>query len=503
VIRFADISYRYPDTEDRRVLEGINLSIHEGEYVLICGRSGSGKSTLAYLFNGLIPHFMGGELQGSVHVNGSDTREVSIADLLRKVGLVFQNPDAQLFNSTVENEVAFGLESLGLKPREIEGQIHWVAETLGIADLLHRSPMSLSGGEKRIVAIASVLCLDPPLLLMDEPFAHLDWLAARRLRDSLRKLHRKGKTVVVIEQRVRTLIEDVSRCILVDRGKILFDGTANEAHSVLNSEHLLPRYQQSNKTERPLGQPILSVKNLTYEQEGREILKGISFEVRKGESLAIVGRNGAGKTTLIKHLNGLRRPRGGSVKLMGRDVTKMGSAERAATVGICFQNPNDQFFKNRVREELLVGPMARGLGSRAAVDDISSLFELEDLLERSPYKLSEGQKKRVAFASIAAMRPEILVIDEPTVGQDGRFLETISRLVRSLQEQGQTMITVTHDLEFARATTERWIILHEGKVVGDGSPEKLCHDHDLIQMGAIEEAHYEDQQKTDLAPMTG
>ena len=220
MIRFANISYRYPDTADRRVLEGINLSIHDGEYVLICGRSGSGKSTLAYLFNGLIPHFLGGELQGSVHVNGSDTREVTIADLLRKVGLVFQNPDAQLFNSTVENEIAFGLESLGLKPREIEGQIHWVAETLGIADLLHRSPMSLSGGEKRIVAIASVLCLDPPLLLMDEPFAHLDWLAARRLRDSLRKLHRKGKTVEAIEQRVRTLTDDVSRCILVDRGNI-------------------------------------------------------------------------------------------------------------------------------------------------------------------------------------------------------------------------------------------------------------------------------------------
>jgi energy-coupling factor transporter ATP-binding protein EcfA2 len=489
VIRLSNISYCYPGTAGRRVLEGINLSIHEGEYVLICGRSGSGKSTLGYLFNGLIPHFLGGELQGSVHVNGTDTREVTIADLIRKVGLVFQNADAQLFNSTVENEIAFGLESLGLTARKIEGQIDSVVETLGIGGLLHRSPMSLSGGEKRIVAIASVLCLDPPLLLLDEPFAHLDWQAARKLRDALSKLHRKGKTVVIIEQRVRSLIEDVSRCIVVEQGKILYDGMPDEAHSVLNSQHLLPCYQQRNKTERKMGEPILSVENLTCKQEGREILKGMSFEVRKGESLAIVGRNGSGKTTLIKHLNGLRRPGNGSVKLSGMNVSKMSSPERATRAGICFQNPNDQFFKNRVREELLVGARVRGPGEQAAVEEISALFELKDLLERSPYKLSEGQKKRVAFASIAAMRPEILVVDEPTVGQDGRFLETISRLVRSLQEQGQTIIIVTHDLEFAQATTERWIVLHEGKVVGDGSPEKLYHDQELIRMGAIEGAH--------------
>jgi energy-coupling factor transporter ATP-binding protein EcfA2 len=489
VIRLTNISYRYPDTADRRVLEGVNLSIRDGEYVLICGRSGSGKSTLGYLFNGLIPHFLGGDLRGSVHVNGSDTREVTIAELLRKVGLVFQNSDAQLFNSTVENEIAFGLESLGLTARKIEGQIHSVAETLGIGSLLHRSPMSLSGGEKRIVAIASVLCLDPPLLLLDEPFAHLDWQAARRLRDTLGKLHRQGKTVVVIEQRIRSLIEHVSRCVLVEQGKILYDGMPDEAHPVLNSQHLLPRYQQRDKTERPMGEAILSVENLACKQEGREILNRISFEVRKGESLALVGRNGSGKTTLIKHLNGLRRPAIGSVKLNGRDVYKMSSTERATRAGICFQNPNDQFFKNRVREELLVGARTRERGAHAAVDEISSLFELQDLFERSPYKLSEGQKKRVAFASIAVMRPEILVIDEPTVGQDGRFLETISRLVRSLQEQGQTTVIVTHDLGFAHATTQRWIVLHEGKIVGDGSPETLSHDRELIRMGAIEEAH--------------
>jgi energy-coupling factor transporter ATP-binding protein EcfA2 len=489
VIRFTNISYCYPDSADKRVLEGINLSIRDGEYVLVCGRSGSGKSTLGYLFNGLIPHFLGGELRGSVHVNGMDTKGVSVTDLFSKVGLVFQNADAQLFNSSVENEIAFGLESLGLTPRKIERQIHWVAETLGIGDLLRRSPMSLSGGEKRLVAIASVLCLDPPLLLLDEPFANLDWQAARRLRRSLFKLHEEGRTIVVIEQRVRSLIEDVSRCVLVEQGKILYDGRPDEAHSVLNSQHLLPCYQQRSKTERSMGEPILSVENLACEQEGREILNGISFEVRKAESLAIVGRNGSGKTTLIKHLNGLRRPGKGTVKLNGRDVSRMSSAERATRAGICFQNPNDQFFKNRVREELLVGAMARGLGAQVTVDDISALFELQDLLERSPYKLSEGQKKRVAFASIAVMRPEILVIDEPTVGQDGRFLETISRLVRSLQGQGQTIIIVTHDLEFAHATTERWIVLHEGKIVGDGSPEMLYHDQELIRMGAIEEAH--------------
>jgi energy-coupling factor transporter ATP-binding protein EcfA2 len=269
VIRFTDISYSYPDTGGKRALQGINLSVHDGEYVLICGRSGSGKSTLGYLFNGLIPHFLGGDLQGSVHVNGVDTRDVTIADLLREVGLVFQNADAQLFNSTVENEIAFGLESLGLAPRKIEEQIRWVAETLGIGELLRRSPMSLSGGEKRIVAVASVLCLDPPLLLLDEPFAHLDWQAARRVRDSLCRLHRKGKTIVVIEQRVAGLIEDASRCVVVEGGKIMFDGTAGEAGPALNREHLLPRYERRNGPEPQSGQPILSVEKLSCEQEGR------------------------------------------------------------------------------------------------------------------------------------------------------------------------------------------------------------------------------------------
>jgi energy-coupling factor transport system ATP-binding protein len=472
------------------VLQGVDLSIRKGEFVLVCGRSGSGKSTLGYLFNGLILHFFGGELEGSVHVNGLNTKDVTITDLFTKVGLVFQNADAQLFNSTVETEIAFGLESLGLPAPRIEERIQGVAETLGIGNLLHRSPMSLSGGEKRIVAIASVLCLDPALILLDEPCAHLDWQAGQRLRDALCKLHGQGKGIVVIEQRVGGLLRDVSRCVVMEHGKIVYDGKPDQSRSLLEKEHILPRYEKRHhpgNPERPTGDVVISVENLSCEEKGRVILKGISFDVRRGESLAIVGRNGSGKTTLIKHLNGLRRPWKGRVELMGNDVCKMASVERAAKAGICFQNPNDQFFRNRVREELLVGARVHGSGAQGGVDEIASLFELEALMERSPYKLSEGQKKRVALASIAAMGPDVLIIDEPTVGQDGLHLETISRLVRSLQEKGNTVIVVTHDMEFARAATDRWIVLHEGAVVGDGSPEKICQDRELIEMGAIEE----------------
>ena len=200
MIRLRDVRYRYPGSSGTPVLQGLDLVIEEGEYVLVCGASGSGKSTLGYLFNGLIPHFFGGTLTGSVAVDGVDTAGRSVSEIFSRVGIAQQNADAQLFNSSVENEIAFGLESLGLPGTEIDLRVREVAETLAIEELLHRSPMALSGGEKRLVAIASVLCLNPSVLPLDEPFAHLDWQGVRRLRASLRKIHRGGTALVVIEQ---------------------------------------------------------------------------------------------------------------------------------------------------------------------------------------------------------------------------------------------------------------------------------------------------------------
>lgn len=475
MIQLRDVYYRYPGSE--WVLKGIDLSINEREYVFVCGTSGSGKSTLGYLLNGLIPHFFGGTLNGSVSVAGANTTERNVSELFPKVGLVLQNADAQLFNSTVENEIAFGLESLGLPADQIDKRIGEISETLHIENLLNRSPMALSGGEKRLVAIASMLCLNPPILVLDEPYAHLDCEGIRRVREALREIHRSGKTLMVIEQRIGDFIQDVTRCLIVNQGKLYFNGPPHEAHGAFFEEHLIPCYPKRRKRE-PLGKdPVLLVRDLSYKMDGRELLKDVSFELYKGETVAIVGRNGAGKTTLIKHLNGLLRPTRGDVIFMGNVVHGIAPLKMATCVGISFQNPNDQFFKNRVKDELLVGPRMIGRGQNGWIEEIYDLFDLRGLLNRSPYQLSEGEKKRVALASILSMQPQILIIDEPTVGQDGRFREVLAGLMAALEDRGFTTLIVTHDLDFAQATADRWIVLHEGRIVTDGSPQDhLCDE---------------------------
>ncbi len=485
MIQLTNVRYRYEEEPRDWVLKGIDLSISKGDYLLVCGGNGSGKTTLAYLLNGLVPHFFDGTLEGSVIVEGRDTKVCTVADMITSVGLVFQNSEAQLFNSTVEGEIAFGLESLGLPDREMEKAIERTAAALHIQQLLGRSPSTLSGGEKRVVAIASVLSLNPPILVLDEPLAHLDWESARKVREVLLDLHKRGTTLVVIEQRVGKILGDASRCVVMDRGKIVFDGAAGEALPALRKEHLIPYYPPAPKPDNREKRILFQAGYLSREIEGRPVLKDISLEVKEREIVAIVGKNGAGKTTLIKHFNGLYRSRKGRISFMGKEIQGIPPREMASRIGLSFQNPNDQFFKNTVKDELTVGMRLAGGDSSEWMEALYTLFDLHDLLEKSPYRLSEGQKKRVAVASILAMRPKLLVLDEPTVGQDGRFLEVLAELLFSLKEKGLAIVMVTHDMEFALATAERWIVVHEGQVVGDGPPDRLSKDEALIQMGAL------------------
>ena len=468
-------------------MNGVDLAIDAGEYTVIFGASGSGKSTLGYLFNGLIPHFFGGTLNGAVTVNGIDTKNTAVNELFTHVGLVIQNADAQLFNSTVENEIVFGLESLGLSAREIDKRIEDMTAVLDIADLLERSPETLSGGEKRLVSMVAVLCLNPSVLLLDEPYSNLDWKGIQQVRDLLLQIHHSGKNVVVIEQRMGRFLQDCTRCLIVDQGKIRFEGDSSKAHRILVNEHLVPYYPKRLKKNRLTdNDTILVTENLSFFINGDSILKKVSLEFRRGETIAIVGQNGAGKTTLIKHFNGLLKPTEGKVILHGEDVRRKSPAELARRVGVCFQNPNDQFFKAKVKDELLVGLRTIGKKDDSGFDEVCNVLDLQGLLDRSPYRLSEGQKKRVSVASILAMKPDILVLDVPTVGQDGRFKEAIVKMLGTLENKGITTIIVTHDLDFAEATTDRWIVLHDGQVVADGDPRKIRYDSQLISKGILD-----------------
>ncbi len=485
MIDLTHINYRYDELSTEWVLKDTNLKIGKGEYVLVCGKSGSGKSTLAYLLNGLIPHFLDGELQGRVSVVGKDSRDLTVADLMSLVGLVFQNADAQLFNSTVDKEIGFGLESLGLSAPEIEEKIERTSKALHIEHLLKRSPMTLSGGEKRIVAIASVLSVSPPVMVLDEPLAHLDWEGAKRIREVLLQLHEKGTTLVVIEQRVGALHQDATRCLILEKGEVLFDGSPGDAHPILIHQHLVPRYPARTTGNEHFGTTLLEVQQISHAIEKRPVLKDLSMEVKEGEILAIVGPNGAGKTTLVKHFNGLLHPSRGNVLFMGKGVRRQSPADIASRIGIAFQNPNDQFFKTTVEDELAVGWDLCKKTPAGWLEELRTLFHLHELLSQSPYRLSEGQKKRVSIASVLVMKPRLLVLDEPTVGQDGLFLETLADLLLTLCAKGFTIVIVTHDLDFALATARRWVVVHGGKVVATGPPRELAKDENLLKMGAL------------------
>ena len=480
MIRVKNLRYRYPGTD--WALKDVSLVVERGEYLAVVGANGSGKSTLAFLPNGLIPHFFGGTLEGAVLVDGINTRDCPVSELVTRTGLVLQNADAQLFNSTVEEEIVFGLESLGMPRREIERRLREITQALHLEHLLARSPMTLSGGEKRLVAIGSVLSLDPSVLVLDEPYGDLDWEATARVRRSLRDLQRAGKTLVVVEQRLEGVLGEGVRCLVVRHGRIRFDGPPKEAAGVFREEGLLPRYPERRRRADG-AEPLLGVRDLSYRIGQQEVLKGVTLEIRAGETVALVGRNGSGKTTLIKHFNGLLRPTAGTVTFGGREIRPR---RMAAQVGLSFQNPNDQFFRYRVRDELEEGPRRLRKLEPEWFQEVCDHFDLHGLLDRSPYRLSEGEKKRIAVASILTVRPRLVVLDEPTIGQDGRLREALAVLFTKLTERGCTTVIATHDLEFAQAVADRWIVLHDGTVVADGSPEELRRDERVLRLGALE-----------------
>lgn len=483
-VRLENVRYRYPGSA--WVLRNIDFGLDVGEYAVVFGANGSGKSSFAYLLDGLIPHFFGGTLQGDVRVDGLNTRECAMGDLFPRVGLVLQNPDAQLFSSTVADELAFGLESLGFPARQIEGRIAAMAESVGIEHLLGRAPETLSGGEQRLVAIASVLVMDPPLLVLDEPFANLDWTFARRVRSLLADLHRRGKTVIVIEHRAGEFLQDATRLAVFDNGRCSDIAPGASFRHILEERRLTPAYPPlSFPAVGETAAPVLSIAHLDFSIEKKKILEDVSFALRTGEVVALVGKNGAGKSTLVRHLIGLLKPLRGDVRLHGRSIRGQAPSDLAHSIGVCFQNPNDQFFKTTIRDELAVGLNRRGATAIDPIGELCRRFRLSGLLDRSPYRLSEGEKKQVAIAAVLAMDPEVLVLDEPTVGQDAAGKDALAAWIGELAGQGVAVLLATHDLDFAAACSTRWVLLDGGRVRGDGAAADILR---LMDTGSPEPA---------------
>lgn len=518
IVAVDRLRYRYAAAGPGWILDDLNLHIQPGEYLLVCGASGSGKSTLCRTFNGLIPHFYGGTLEGHVWVAGLDTRAHSVGELFARVGLVFQNPEAQLFTSTVAHELAFGLESLGLSRDEIRRRVAESAEVVGVSHLLARSPHQLSGGEQQLVAIAAALALRPVVVVLDEPYASLDPANVRRVRAALREINRRGTAIVLTEHRLSHAVADVDRMVVLDEGRVALDGppqavlrqqveafglnlppvvrlardldlpeiplSVEAAIPMLGARRLLPEWLPMRPRPTPDGNLVLQAEDVGFTLDGRPVLQAVTLGLRAGECLALVGANGSGKTTLVKHFNGLYRPTRGRVLVLGQETRRAKVSRLARHVGLAFQNANDQFFRFRVQDEIEAGPRALGCLDEAWLRELVALFRLDPLLERSPYRLSEGEKKRVAFASALAARPEILVLDEPTTGQDWLFRQALGELLGELRARGQTVVLVTHDLEFAEQHADRWVLLAEGQVLTSGIPwEVMSHEVALHRAG--------------------
>ena len=521
VIAVRDLTYRYPQATGP-VLRNIDVTISRNDYLLIAGCSGSGKSTLCRTFNGLIPHFYDGTLTGDVYVAGQPVSNTSVAALFDQVGMVFQHPDAQLFCRSVEQEVVFGLESLGLDRRTIEDRLDSALLQTGIHGLRSRDPQTLSGGEKQLVLIAALLALRPTVIVLDEPFANLDPANVVKVRRLLRELHAGGCGIVVCEHRLARAAQDATRLVVVHEGQIAADGAPQPILANANPEWgleppLAVRVGAALDVEPPptsledlqrlppqpdlIGQlepglpdsacdpdrpAAVAIDHLNFQPGGQAVLVDISFTLHPGECIAVVGANGAGKTTLLRHLIGLQRPTSGRIRINGRDTRTIPVNDLAREVGLVFQNPDNQFFRFTVDQEIRVGPEALGTVDSDWIEELMGIFHLQSYRSRTPYHLSGGEKKRVAFASALASRPTVLALDEPTAGQDFKFRHTLRAFLHRIQADGQAILIVTHDLTFAERVANRWLVMADGRILGDDTPDRIMAAPDLLTRAGLE-----------------
>jgi len=526
LIRIEELTFRYSGGE-KPSLASISLEIGNGEFVLIAGPSGGGKSSLCRCLNGLIPHFYGGEIGGTVEVDGLDVLQHSTKELATKVGMVFQDPENQLVTMDVEREIAFGLENLSYSRALMAKRVEEALDAVGIADLRHRALSSLSGGQKQRVAIASVLALHPTVLVLDEPTSELDPKGAEEVLNVLERLNDElGITVVLVEHRLDRVVQHADRMILLDRGAIVADGNPRSvlSHSgveemgigvppviqlvqSLRDKGVDPKYTpltvkegraalvevlqcRSPEERRAEGQrrevvgfpapagggasePLIGVKGLYHVYPSRfAALRNISLEIYPGEFVAIMGRNASGKTTLVKHFNGLLKPTKGDVRVHGVRTKDTTVAELAKNVGFVFQDPNDHLFADTVEEEVAFTLRNSGFEEgerRQVVDRMLQKFDLTPYRHQYPRALSGGEKQRVALASVLAAQPEVFVMDEPTRGMDHRLKTGLMSFLNEYRDGGRVVILVTQDVEMVARYVDRVILLSEGQVVVDGS----------------------------------
>ncbi|MNU54551.1 putative HMP/thiamine import ATP-binding protein YkoD [compost metagenome] len=543
VIEFVDFTFQY-HAQSRPTLHRINLTIYEGEKVLIVGPSGSGKSTLAHCMNGLIPFFYTGEMSGSMKIKGKELKDQSIAELSDTVGTVLQDPDGQFVGLTVAEDIVFKLENDAIPQAEMTDRLAAAARKVDIEQYLESSPHALSGGQKQKTTLGGVLVNDVDILLFDEPLASLDPYTGKRTIELIDRIHLEtGKTVVIIEHRLEDVLHrSVDRIIVVRDGQAQADLPAAELLSSnilveagireplyitalkyagcsitpeIHPEHVdtirldscTPRLQEwyrslNNSSETADFPVILELKDISFGYEKNQpILHHVSLRIGKGEIVSIAGRNGAGKSTISKLICGFYRPSSGTILLNGRDIRSDSIKERADRIGFVMQNPNHMLSKTLIYDEVALGLKLRGVPEEAIRERVHEVLKVCGLYAFRSWPvsaLSYGQKKRVTIASILVLSPEVIILDEPTAGQDYRHYNEMMEFLLTLNRQGITIIMITHDMHLMLEYAQRTIVLSEGTKIADDSPV-----HVLTNPGVAEAAHLKMTSVHELAIRAG
>ena len=524
VIEFKDFTFQY-FAQAEPTLHNINLTIYEGEKVLIVGPSGSGKSTLGHCINGLIPFSYKGKMEGSVIVGGLDTQKASLFQLSQKVGTVLQDSDGQFVGLTVGEDIAFSLENDCVPQEEMKKTVQQVADIVDMGNLLKSSPYELSGGQKQRVAFAGVMVGDVQALLFDEPLANLDPATGKTAIDLIDRIQQQyNKTVVIIEHRLEdVLYRHVDRIIVVSEGRIVADmspdaliaagilptlgireplyATALKYAGVNITPEMGAGRMQTlkldavkdplivwNAAQKPAPQkeekpPILEVKNLHFQyNRKRKILKDINFTIREGEMVSIVGTNGAGKSTLAKVICGFVTESEGDILFKGESLKGQTIKERSQKIGYVMQNPNQMICKSMIFDEVALGLRLRGVDEKIVEEKVEHALKICGLYPFRKWPISAlsfGQKKRVTIASILVMEPQILILDEPTAGQDYHHYTEIMEFLKSLNDHGVTILMITHDMHLMLEYTPHAIVISDGQKIGDSTAVRILTNEEI------------------------